>query len=130
MAKKSNNTTNTTASTSTAEVTKSKADHIREYVAGNPGKTTKEIVAALKAQGVEVSTGQVNHTINAKPKQAKIDPSMVKAAAVLVKSDENLMIEEWAAMVEQVGKFVEECGGQEEALVALATYKELRLAVA
>jgi hypothetical protein len=118
MAKK---TTSTTTS-NTTETTINKSDEIRAVHAAHPEMKAKDIVAALKAKGIEVGLAHVASVM--RPKSVKIDQEAVKLAAGFVKVYKG-SIEDAAADIESVGQFIDACGGYEKAMAALTTFKDL-----
>jgi len=141
MAKKTNNTTQATTdngtattdngtATTTAPATNgaNKADAIRAFATANPNAKPSEIAKALSAQGVEVNASRVSTVLNNKRRSPGVSVDSIKLASAFVKQYGGKIAEAEEA-IQKVGKFVEECGGSDEALAALASFKELSAAL-
>lgn len=112
----------------------SKSDLIRDYHAKNPNAGPSEIAKALSTDTNKFSAALVGQVINGRANNGKaskggLNVEMIKAASAFVKSYEG-NIEDAAAAIESVGQFIDACGGSQEALQALTTFKDLTAAIA
>ncbi len=121
MAKKS-------GSTATTNGTANKAQAIRDYAAANPTAKPSEISKALKSQGIDVEPGRVSGVLNAKGRGRGVSVDAIKLVSAFVKQFNGKLADAEQA-IQKVGKFVEECGGADDALAALASFKELSAAL-
>jgi hypothetical protein len=126
MAKK-NETTTTAPTTTTTET--NKAESIRNYAKDHPNQTKKEMVAGLKALGVEVTESRI-YTVMRKGGSggASVNVESIKRAAAFLKSFGG-KADEAKDAIQKVGGFVKECGGPEKALGALDAYAAIAAAL-
>ncbi len=121
--------TNTTTAPATTNATATnKAQAIREYAKANPTAKPSEIAKALKAQGIDVGPGRVSGVLNNKSRGKGVSVDTIKLASAFVKQCNGKLAEAEKA-IQQVGKFIEECGGADDALAALVSFKELSAAI-
>ena len=115
----------------TTTVETNKAKSIRDYAAANPNQTKKEMVAGLKALGVDVTESRI-YTVMRQSRNgsggASVNVETIKRAAAFLKTYGG-KADDAKDAINKVGGFVRECGSPEKAVAALDAYAAIAAAL-
>ena len=104
----------------------SKAEAVRKAHEEHPQWTHKRISTELARVGVELTPGRVSAVLRG-PSNDKVDVGTIKQASEFARAFKDIA----AALkaIEQVGGFIDQCGGSQKAKAALETYQAVSAAV-